>query len=71
MRIIKMGDLVETELECLKCNTVFGYNKYDIKTKYGNWVRTGIESSERWIVKIVECPVCGKNFEIKREKEYY
>lgn len=71
MRIIKMGDLVETELKCSKCNTVFGYNKCDVKTEYWDWVRTGSESSERWVVKIVECPVCGKTFEIEREKEYY
>ena len=71
MRIIKMGNLSETELKCTQCDTIFGYNKYDIQTADGSWFRTGHESSERWIVKRVQCPVCGKVFEIEREKECY
>lgn len=71
MRIIKVGNLAETELKCSECNTVFAYNKCDIKTEYGGWFRTGCESSERWVIKTVQCPVCGKNFEIEREKEEF
>ena len=71
MRIISVGDLVETECKCLRCHSVFSYNKYDVKTDYGNWIRTGADSSERWILKTVNCPVCGKVIEAGSEKEYY
>ena len=71
MRIIKMGEIEETELKCSNCGTTFAYNKYDTEIKYGNWIRTGSEDSEKWVIEIVRCPICDKKIEINSEKEYY
>ena len=71
MRVIKRGTLAEVEHTCPTCGTTFAYNKCDVTTQYDDWVRTGAESSARWVTETVICPVCYKQIQVKKYKDYF
>lgn len=60
MEIIKFGENIElTRCKCPNCSSILLYTEYDIKEYFGNWKRTGVESSKRYRDEHIICPVCG------------
>lgn len=72
MKVIKLGNDIElNKHKCHKCDSLLSYTKYDIQTSYGDWIRTGTESSMRYIAKYIICPVCNEKITLKSWTEEY
>lgn len=72
MKVLKLGkDIKANRYVCDNCRSMLSYTKYDIKTHYGNWQRTGVESSERYAEEHIICPVCNARIILKTWRDSF
>lgn len=55
-----------TEKICPYCKSVLLFDQTNLHRYEGQWMRTGIEKSERIIREYIICPLCKNEIDVKK-----